>query len=37
MELAHFLIFKIEGYKVLVHGGGKSATKLAESMGLVHK
>ncbi|MFV8355520.1 acetylglutamate kinase [Flavobacterium sp. XS1P32] len=37
MELAYFLIdfSKIEGYKVLVHGGGKSATKLAESMGLV--
>ena len=37
MELAHFLtdFSKIEGYKVLVHGGGKSATKLAESMGLV--
>ena len=36
-ELAHFLtdFSKIEGYKVLVHGGGKSATKLAESMGLV--
>ena len=39
MELAHFLtdFSKIEGYKVLVHGGGKSATKLAESMGLVPK
>ncbi|MFV8351692.1 acetylglutamate kinase [Flavobacterium sp. XS2P14] len=37
MELAHFLtdFSLIEGYKVLVHGGGKSATKLAESMGLV--
>ena len=37
MELAHFLadFSKIEGYKLLVHGGGKSATKLAESMGLV--
>lgn len=37
MELAHFLtdFSKIEGYKVLVHGGGKSATKLAESMGLI--
>ena len=37
MELAYFLtdFSKIEGYKVLVHGGGKSATKLAESMGLV--
>ncbi len=37
MELAYFItdFSKIEGYKVLVHGGGKSATKLAESMGLV--
>lgn len=37
MELAPFLtdFSKIGGYKVLVHGGGKSATKLAESMGLV--
>ncbi|MFV8362954.1 acetylglutamate kinase [Flavobacterium sp. ZT3P35] len=37
IELAYFLtdFSKIEGYKVLVHGGGKSATKLAESMGLV--
>jgi acetylglutamate kinase len=26
---------KIEGYKILVHGGGKSATKMAESIGLV--
>ncbi len=36
-ELAYFLtdFSKMEGYKVLVHGGGKSATKLAESMGLV--
>ena len=25
----------IEGYKVLVHGGGKSATKMAQSIGLV--
>lgn len=31
--LSHFS--KIEGYKVLVHGGGKSATKMAESIGLV--
>jgi acetylglutamate kinase len=28
---------KIEGYKVLVHGGGKSATKMAQSIGLVPK
>jgi acetylglutamate kinase len=36
-ELAYFLtdFSKIEGYKLLVHGGGKSATKLVESMGLV--
>jgi acetylglutamate kinase len=36
-ELAQFLIdfSKIEGYKILVHGGGKSATKMAESIGLV--
>ncbi|MDN3673697.1 acetylglutamate kinase [Flavobacterium branchiarum] len=36
-ELEQFLIdfSKIEGYKVLVHGGGKSATKMAESIGLV--
>ncbi len=36
-ELAQFLsdFSKIEGYKVLVHGGGKSATKMAESIGLV--
>ncbi|MEC5166694.1 acetylglutamate kinase [Flavobacterium sp. PL11] len=35
-ELAQFLLdfSKIEGYKVLVHGGGKSATKMAESIGL---
>lgn len=38
-ELAQFLadFFKIEGYKVLVHGGGKSATKMAESIGLTPK
>ncbi|MEM8522264.1 acetylglutamate kinase [Flavobacterium sp. PL12] len=35
VELAQFLadFSKIEGYKVLVHGGGKSATKMAESIG----
>jgi acetylglutamate kinase len=26
---------KIDGLKVLVHGGGKSATKMAQSIGLV--
>lgn len=37
LELEQFLsdFSKIEGYKVLVHGGGKSATKMAESIGLV--
>lgn len=36
-ELRQFLsdFSKIEGYKILVHGGGKSATKMAESIGLV--
>lgn len=36
-ELQHFLadFSKIEGYKVLIHGGGKSATKMAKSIGLV--
>ena len=36
-ELEQFLtdFSKIEGHKVLVHGGGKSATKMAESIGLV--
>jgi len=36
-ELKQFLsdFYQIEGYKVLVHGGGKSATKMAESIGLV--
>ena len=36
-ELAQFLddFSKIEGYKILVHGGGKSATKMAKSIGLV--
>ncbi len=38
-ELAQFLadFSKIEGYKVLVHGGGKSATKMAQSIGLTPK
>jgi len=36
-ELANFLtdFSKIEGNKILVHGGGKSATKMAKSIGLV--
>ena len=36
-ELSQFLsdFSKIEGNKILVHGGGKSATKMAESIGLV--
>ena len=36
VELEQFLtdFSKIEGYKVLVHGGGKSATKMAQSIGL---
>jgi acetylglutamate kinase len=36
-ELKQFLtdFSNIEGYKILVHGGGKSATKMAQSMGLV--
>jgi acetylglutamate kinase len=36
-ELSQFLsdFSKIEGYKILVHGGGKSATKMAQSIGLV--
>jgi len=36
-ELSHFLadFSKIEGNKILVHGGGKSATKMAKSIGLV--
>ena len=36
-ELKQFLFdfSQIEGYKVLVHGGGKSASKMAESIGLV--
>ena len=28
---------KIEGYKILVHGGGRSATKLAEQLGIESK
>ena len=38
-ELAQFIsnFSKIEGYKILVHGGGKSATKMAESIGLTPK
>lgn len=37
VELAHFLtdFAAIKGQKIIVHGGGKSATKLAQSMGLV--
>ncbi|MBC5838030.1 acetylglutamate kinase [Flavobacterium muglaense] len=36
-ELKQFLadFAKIDGLKVLVHGGGKSATKMAQSIGLV--
>ena len=36
-KLTHFLedFSKIEGNKILVHGGGKSATKMAQSIGLV--
>jgi acetylglutamate kinase len=36
-ELSEFLkdFSNIEGSKILVHGGGKSATKMAESIGLV--
>lgn len=36
-ELEQFIadFSKIEGYKVLVNGGGKSATKMAKSIGLV--
>jgi acetylglutamate kinase len=36
-ELSQFIsdFSKIEGYKILVHGGGKSASKMAESIGLV--
>jgi acetylglutamate kinase len=35
-ELSQFLydFSMINGYKILVHGGGKSATKMAESIGL---
>lgn len=28
---------KIEGYKILVHGGGRSATKLAEKLGIENR
>ena len=36
-ELSQFLsdFSMIEGNKILVHGGGKSATKMAQSIGLV--
>lgn len=36
-ELSQFLsdFSEVEGHKILVHGGGKSATKMAESIGLV--
>ena len=36
-ELQQFLsdFSKIEGFKILVHGGGKSATKMAQSIGLI--
>lgn len=36
-ELSQFLedFSKIEGNKILVHGGGKSATKMAKSIGLI--
>ena len=36
IELAKFLtdFSKIDGFKILIHGGGKSATKMAESIGL---
>lgn len=36
-ELSQFLsdFSKIEGHKILVHGGGKSASKMAKSIGLV--
>jgi acetylglutamate kinase len=38
-ELTQFLsdFSKIEGNKILVHGGGKSATKMAQSVGLTPK
>jgi acetylglutamate kinase len=38
-ELTKFLtdFSKIEGNKILVHGGGKSATKMAQSIGLTPK
>lgn len=36
LALSSFLVdfAKIDGYKILVHGGGKSATALAEQMGI---
>ena len=39
VELAVFLVAfsKIKGPKILVHGGGKSATKMAENLGLKPK
>lgn len=38
-ELAQFLLnfSKIEGYKILVHGGGKLATQLASKLGIESK
>ena len=38
-EIKQFLtdFSKLEGLKVLVHGGGKSATKMAQSIGLIPK
>src|SRR3970040_1154629 len=36
-ELSQFLsdFSKIQGHKILVHGGGKSATRTAKSIGLI--
>lgn len=38
-SLSQFLtdFSKIEGYKILVHGGGRSATKMAEQLGIESK
>jgi acetylglutamate kinase len=38
-KLQHFLkaFADLEGYKILVHGGGKMATKLADEMGITAK
>jgi acetylglutamate kinase len=38
-KLQHFLkaFADLEGYKILVHGGGKMATKLADEMGIAAK